>query len=1243
MTRLQNIENALKEINGAVFQNLCDSYLALNNANYRAFSRSGSTVGTQKTRTGTPDSFFLLPNGKYIFVEHSTNISEGVGKLKEDIEKCLDEGKTGISVDQITEIILCINFRLKSSEVETLRELLQDTRIRLTIETLDSLAMRLHLQHANLVHEYLGLPFDTGQIVSIDQFVTNYQNAGSGIATPLDNTYIEREKEFGELSQALKSSNLVIVTGAPGVGKTRLCLEVIRKFLRDHGSFNAYCLDNKHAELLEDLYQYFDEEGNSVLFIDDANRLDRINQVTQFYRGRKQGSLKLVLTVRDYAYHSIGLLCGDLAFKTINVPKFTDEQIVQLIEAKPFEILNPDYQDPIKNIADGNPRLAVMAARLGKKAQNPIVYYDVADLFDSYYSTFAVDNELFANKLTIKSLGLIAFFYTLPLNDRETLEIILNEFNIPYHDFIDLIEQLDKLELVEINYEHVKVPEQNISMYYFYRAFVKESQLSFSVLLNGFFETHKARFTETVIYANNTFGQQEVMDKLTPDLKEYWKLINNDDEKAQKYLETFWFYLQDETLEYIQDMVEQLPEVQNPDYQVAYKSGDFNFNHEKTLDLLRNFFRYASMMPDALELAFEFVRKKPQHLPELLHHLYELVGFKHDDIYRVGIQRQKILFDYLIKGLEGKDSLLSAAFYALAPRFLSYRYDDISGGRNNTIRLSYVVLPVGSKPLEDFRARIWKTINDDFPNHEQQAVDVLRDYATPTPDAVKGILETELPLILEIIQTHLNPLNFEHCVYVDGQIRWWRGQGIWLAAFKNLKSTFTSDLFEAKKVLDWDRWKDKEEFEFDNYEEYDKKKEEQIREHFKLSNEEQVRTFIEYFVRLKDQLKGDYGGNKSLAIVVEETFAHNQSLGHLLFERIIKANDQIAFIPGILFQKILGSNSDYANELWELINAKEFKFRFDWQMAFFYDVPESVIDSSYPDKVVKAISEMQGSSNIRFDALEKYQRLDNKFYQQALKAVCEKNDEQDSFITFWRDVFEKSFDELGDDLNLLKRAYLQQAARQNFFDHQFIGLVNLLQKDLGFLKEYVMILYDESKYGFRDDRKLGAVWQVEGIGSAMHEVVELMIEKQLYFGIRDHSINIFFNRIEPEFEPVADQFIVDYLKQNYLAPDKVNVILDVVRKSRKGLFEKVLGLYLSLNQNVDDFKKIHWIGTGGTYAGEVIIGDINAAKWKNLLSSIEKLDLGLRGRRIKQYVKDQIDAELKSGDWERKQRFLKNS
>ena len=116
-----------------------------------------------------------------------------------------------------------------------------------------------------------------------------------------------------------------------------------------------------------------------------------------------------------------------------------------------------------------------MTALLAKQEQNIYALADVSDLFEKYFSTFINDDGEFSNQFNIKCLGIIAFFNAVPYKDKNTIELILLNFHIDYSLFIDAIEKLDRLELVEIRYDYVKIPEQNLAIFLFYKAFVKDN------------------------------------------------------------------------------------------------------------------------------------------------------------------------------------------------------------------------------------------------------------------------------------------------------------------------------------------------------------------------------------------------------------------------------------------------------------------------------------------------------------------------------------------------------------------------------------------------------------------------------------------------------------------------------------------------------------------------------------------------------------------------------------------------
>jgi hypothetical protein len=631
MSRLQSIENALISINDVVFQELCDSFLSLRNKNYSAFARSGSQIGKQKSVKGTPDSIFLLPSGKYLFVEYSTNVTKGLAKIKEDILKCTDSTKSKIPSEQIAEIIICINFNIKPSELHELKSLLSNTRISFTLISLQSLAIELHFNHRDLVNQYLGLPFDTGQVVSIENFVKEYGRAANSIATPLDNIFLYRDRELQELKESIQQTDFIILTGPSGVGKTKLAIEAIQQFKVENPSFGAYCISYKSYSLLEDLYQYFDLDKNYILFVDDANRIDALGQITGFYRAVRTGILKIIITVRDYAFMEISLLCQEFLPKRIDIPKLTDEQIVGIISSDSFKIRNKDYQREIVRIADGNPRLAIMASLLAKSKQNLHVLADVSDLFEKYFSTFIKDKNEFAVELNIKCLGIIAFFYTIPYKDKLTASTILGHFNIDYNDFIEAVDKLDRLELVEAQFEHVKIPEQNLSTYFFYRSFIKDELLPFDVLLKNYYESHTNRFRDCIIPANNTFGYQNVMNKLKPKLQNYFSLVRSDESKAFKFLESFWFYLQSETKEFFFNRIQLMPIPQVNEYDLTFEGNTFAFEKDKSIELLSEFFRFPTDLEQIIELSFEYARRTPNKVSELLHKIKEEIAFDSDD------------------------------------------------------------------------------------------------------------------------------------------------------------------------------------------------------------------------------------------------------------------------------------------------------------------------------------------------------------------------------------------------------------------------------------------------------------------------------------------------------------------------------------------------------------------------------------------------------------------------------------
>jgi len=1239
MKRLQSVENALIEVNDVVFQELCDSFLVLRNKNYSAFSRTGSQSGKQKSIKGTPDSFKLLPNGKYIFIEHTTVSSSQKSKLLDDIEKCLDEEKTKISTEDIVEIILCTNFNLDTEEINELRSKLDGKYINLDLYTLDRLSIELFHQHPNLCHQYLGLPLDTGQIVSIEKFIDEYNKAAKNIATPINNEFVHRDNEIKQLIGAIINSDFIIITGSPGVGKTKLALEGIKKFLSENHNYNAYCISFKSASLIEDLYQQFESDLDYVLFVDDANRIDFFNQIVGFYKKSRKGNLKIVITVRDYALKEVAPRCFEFNPAELILNKLSDDQIIDILKSDSFKIYNQDYHKEIVRIADGNPRLAIMTAKLAIEKQDLQALSDVSDLFEHYFAKFISDNVDFTNSANLKSLGIISFFYTIPYKDKPRCSQLLKIFDIDYNEFIESIDYLNKLELVDLQFEYAKISEQNLATYFFYKTFIKDELLSFGTLLNSYYDSNMDRFRDTIIPANNTFGYENVLKKVKPVLLRYWNTIKTDEEKAYNLLSNFWFYLDDEAIEFVYILISNLSEPQNPEYSVIYETNQFSYKRDKIIELISNFFNYPARLKESLELGFEYSRKKPETQPELIYTIREHLLFDTDDS-RMGYKRQEILINLILDKCEKSECIYEISFPAIAVSFLQYKYQHTKGGRNHTIYWYQYPFPLNSI-TENIRKNIWLKIDSDFQSNAESFFQLLGEYSQRTPDVVKEVMEFDVKFVLSIIKNHLTNTNFEHCYYVQEQIRWFIKNDVLNIEFDTIKRNFINYRYLVYLKIDWDRLRDKDSYEFGNYEEYEKLKENEVRESFVFGNIDSFIDFYDHYKYLLKWEKNTYRITNSFDLIIDENFKMNFEIGRKILEYVIYNDNELNYIPYLPFRKLL-SDKNNVGIIWEIISSKNFNHCVSWQLQYFSYLDDSLVTVIHCNNLLSTTKNINDHILIHFPDLTKYLKYDDKLFVKILKIIVEKRKNENLSIRITHNYFSQNIAYLSTDLDTVKEAYMQQELYDQHYDYGGTELLAILRNDKIFLLEYIKSLYKQKeRHRSHEHKSLSIVWLVEDIECVLTDVFNFISENEIYMGILDHFCNSFFREIKKE-ENIkrSNEFIIAYISKNYTDVNKMNMIVDVLRYTKNDLFEEAYIHYLKLSQDVNIYLKICWTGNGESGTGYESIGEKMAMKWRNILEITNKVDLGIKLIPIKKYINDRIEDAMDYAENEKRRRFL---
>lgn len=120
---------------------------------------------------------------------------------------------------------------------------------------------------------------DTGQIMSIQDFVQVHD--ANKMSAPLGTKFELREAELNEAKEKLNLSDVLILSGPAGVGKTRLALQICRELASENG-YEILCIKSNGLELYEDLVTTIEEDKNYLAFVDDANELTGLHFCSGF-------------------------------------------------------------------------------------------------------------------------------------------------------------------------------------------------------------------------------------------------------------------------------------------------------------------------------------------------------------------------------------------------------------------------------------------------------------------------------------------------------------------------------------------------------------------------------------------------------------------------------------------------------------------------------------------------------------------------------------------------------------------------------------------------------------------------------------------------------------------------------------------------------------------------------------------------------------------------------------------------
>ena len=719
----------------------------------------------------------------------------------------------------------------------------------------------------------------------------------------------------------------------------------------------------------------------------------------------------------------------------------------------------------------------------------------------------------------------------------------------------------------------------------------------------------------------------------------YWSAIKSNEEKAFNILSTFWFYLDEESIEFVYNHISKLSEPHNPKYSVIYETNQFAYEKDRIFELIGNFFNYPARLKESLELGFEYSRKNPETLPELIYTIRERLLFDIDDD-RMGFKRQEILISLLLGKCEKSEYIFEISFPAIAVSFLQFKYRHTKVGRNLTFDLYQYPFPLNSV-TENIRKKIWLKIDSAFQSNPESFFKLLTEYSQRTPDVVKEVMEFDVSFVLSIINKHLTNSNFEHCCYVQEQISWFIKNGITNEEFNNLKRKFINERYLIYLKIDWDQLRGKDPYKFANYNEYEKLKEIEVRESFIFGKIDTFIDFYEHYKYLLEWEKNTYSITNSFDLIIDENFKINFGNGVKFLEYIISNNNELNYIPDLPLRNLLSSKNN-SQVIWNTISRKNFNHSISWQLRYFSYLDDALVSEVHCNNLLSAIQNINDNIFVHFPDLTKYLKYDANLFVKILKIIVEKRKNEILSIRITHNYFSQNSAYLSNDINTVKEVYMQQNKYDPHYDYDGIELLSILKIDKSFLLEYIKYLYEQKdKHMPYEYKSFAIVWLVENIEDVLIDVFDFISENEIYTGILEHFCNSFFTDIKKE-ENIkrSNRFIIDYINDNFTDIKKMNMIVDVLRHTKIDFFEEAYIHYLKLTQDVSIYSKIWWIGNGESGTGYESIGEKMALKWRNILEITNKVDLGIKLIPIKKYINDRIEDAMDYVENEKRIRFL---
>lgn len=1177
MSNVNLIQSAIMQLEGGAFQKLFDEYL-YKKYKFKNIQTLGVQTATNKSTKGTPDSYVLTDDGKYILINYGSVSSQPAKKIQDDILSCFDKAKLSLSKDKIKKIICghC-STNISIEQFSGIKESIEGVAVELI--GIDTLSHDLALIYPHIAKDELGIPIDTNQFFDVEDFVKAYD--ANGINAPLDCEFFYRESEISETYNSVNDNKVTILTGPSGIGKTRLALEVCRK--KDEEEVKVYCIKSNGNMLYEDIKYYISDPGQYLIFFDDANMVASLDNVLNSILTLSEDyKVKVLITVRDYAQDRvINLVSKYSTPNIIEIGRFKNDEIEEILK-NDLEILNPDYLKKITEIANGNIRLAVLAGIRSIEYGYPAIK-NAEDIFKNYYGRVIDDAKL--TKDDIMMLFFIAVAGPVKGSENQLFNILKKSYGNEIVEK-DIVENLYSLELVDwFKNEITKISDQSFGNYIMYYVLFEKKWINVEKLISIGFPNYRNK----VIYVLNTlmeiFNSEELLKYVENSIISAWE--NAPIGQEMEYLESFYRVDSDKALSIIKNHIDQENTVDFDlrSYDINSKKNYHNIS-TKEIEILGGY-KYTDNFDDAIDLLMLYFTKRPDLIMDFYFVLSERLLYDKYSWRNKCIHELRLLDKLWCVTEEGANYNNSILYLQISECALKTEISFTEEVRNSR-SVNFVRMTLGfTGEIATIRTRIWKNLailrkNEEYRNIVNSILEGIHFNGLNEEDS-KKYLQSDFDVIYE------NVIDKDKPDFFDAKI---------VARYKKVAGQIGATIDERYLIS-------KRNSEFKIYKmlirehlsgrtiEEDKK----IRKDF-ISKEISSYTLDDYrrlfvscrFLEKTVCEREQWSLNTGLDCVFEALEDNSEFYIDVITEYF---NENSPFkLNGYRQIKYLLDHIGYEATL-DLVSGKMFDKKDNWLSIIWECLPEESINekvvNDYKEFVLNNLGE--GSPMVpTVQVMNRYGERDRELKDKVIEAIvnCPKNSATFLGYAYYDEEVEIILHFFRNDLDALTRIYMNAIENSNHVDYGGKLFIKIFEQRPTIWNEYVDWAKDNIHRDGYEQEIFELIWTVEKWRECVDYAYSVLVDDDMGFLIKEPARLLFAKSQDGVVLERKKLWLFDKLHERSLDVEKCKNLIDVVVTVLPDWKLEYIREFLKENKKPEDFEKLNLFSLSYSWSGSEV-------------------------------------------------------